>query len=142
MSQSSLQRRFLVVVAVVVPLLAVVFLAPHANAQRPGVPQPGVPQPPRPPVFQPQPQPPVGQPGMPRPPQPPVGIPGSSGVPQYENVWYCSKCNSELGRGAVKPTLSRCPKCSASFGSGTWGIGGIIGLVVAGLGFLFRKMRE
>ena len=57
-------------------------------------------------------------------------------------VWYCSNCNAELGRGPVKPSVDRCPKCSASFGVGKWGgISGLIALVVGALGFLFRKVR-
>ena len=108
MSQSSLQRRCLVVIALVTPLLAVVWLAPQprANAQqRPPFP----PRPPRPPIFQP--------PTMPRPPVPTPNIPAPPGVPRFENVWSCSGCKTELGRGPVRPNLEACPKCKTRFGN-------------------------
>lgn len=69
-----------------------------------------------------------------------------TGIPQqtvgYEQVWFCSRCNAEVGRGAVKPSMSSCPKCSAKFGVGYIGFGGAgIGLIAGLIAFVVRKMR-
>jgi DNA-directed RNA polymerase subunit RPC12/RpoP len=55
----------------------------------------------RPPILRPQ------QPLMPR-------IPKVN-TPKFEWVWKCTRCQGELGRGQVKPTLATCPHCGARF---------------------------
>src|SRR5260370_32883733 len=60
---------------------------------------------------------PAAPPGIPNPPslpglQPPEG-------PEFITVWSCSNCGYELGRGAVQPTVDKCPNCGVHFINGT-----------------------
>jgi DNA-directed RNA polymerase subunit RPC12/RpoP len=70
-----------------------------------------------------------GQRPAPRPPQPRVNPPNPGGrrniiiapVPnnqrrmEWITIYYCSRCNAELGRGPVPPPLAVCPNCGANF---------------------------
>jgi hypothetical protein len=101
-------------------VLAVAFVGPTVSAQfRPG--QPGMPNIPRPnfpnipqPNFPniPQPNfPPLPQPNFPNMP----GMGGFGGIP--ENIYYCKKCNTELGRGMLPPASATC-RCGLTYNNG------------------------
>src|SRR5262245_13146363 len=66
----------------------------------------------------------VGQPGgwnggrpvvVPAPMVPQGGGGGGGGVWVQEQVWICTACEGEIGRGPTKPGLKSCPRCGAWF---------------------------
>src|SRR5579859_2303609 len=99
---------WLVTSAFALPLVGVMFLGPEprANGQVPP-PRPPIP---RPPAFQPPPP-------LPRPPMPAQPGTPNPNIPRFEQVWTCSGCKAELGRGPFKPNLESCPKCKVRFGN-------------------------
>lgn len=104
MHHSANRRRWFLVAGLLLPLG--VFLATPGQAQPPGFPRPPhIPNIPEPPDF-PRHNPGFGGPRM--------GIP--------EQVWTCSKCGAEIGRGPFKPHDANCASCGARFGNTTGGM--------------------
>lgn len=97
-------------------VLALCLFLDPAQAQLGGRPRPGFGPPiPVPPINPPR------IPGMPGGPAGPGMPPLGPGIPTFENVWTCSKCGKELGRGktlAEKPNYTQCPFCGAHFING------------------------
>lgn len=40
---------------------------------------------------------------------------------QFENIWKCSRCGAEIGRGGDRPAFDQCPRCAAQIVNGPGG---------------------
>ncbi|HEV3145734.1 MAG TPA: hypothetical protein VGZ47_17735 [Gemmataceae bacterium] len=114
-----------ILVATILPLLAVAWIAGISRAQQPPFPPGSMPRGPgNPPGF------PGGN--MPNtPPNQPPGFPGNTpgNMPNSPNmpgptipgppemIWTCSNCKKEVGRGPFKPDLANCPFCGVRIGN-------------------------
>jgi hypothetical protein len=57
-----------------------------------------------------------------------------------EKVWFCTRCNAEVGRGPNPPSRLTCPNCGARFSVGVvGGIAGGIALLIGLVAFAIRK---